>query len=97
MKKLILSLILIMTLPAVAGKMKEIYILTVESVTSTLGLTEDYIAIESTTIVEISGADLAVRTIVQDKFDTEKFDCITIFEKTQNSFQVIQTKCGIYK
>lgn len=97
MKKFILSLILIITLPAFAGKMKDLYILTVDSVTSTLGLSEDYIQIESTTIVQISGADLAVRTIVQDKYDTEKFDCITTFKKSQNSFEVIETKCGIYK
>lgn len=97
MKKTILSLILLFSTSVFAGKMKDIYILTLESVTSTIGLDEEYVDIESAKIVQITGADLAVRTIVLDKYDTEKFDCMTIFEKLQNTFQVLNTKCGVYK
>lgn len=97
MMKIVFSLLIIISAPVYAGKMKDIYISTFESVTSTLGLNEDYIELESSKIIEITGFDLAVRSIVIDKFDTEKFDCITFFNKNRIAFEVSHTKCRIYK
>lgn len=97
MKKIGLALVLLVSLPTFAGQMKEIYTMTVDSVYSTLGLDENYVEIESTRFVHIEGSDLAIRTIVVDKYDTEKFDCITLFKKVDTDYEVSQTKCVVYK
>lgn len=97
MQQLLIALMLIFSVSGFAGQMKEIYTETLESVTSTLGLSEDSLEIESTRFVKIEGADLAVRTLVKNRYETGKYDCLTLFSQVDNDFIVTKTKCSLYQ
>lgn len=103
MKKFILAFVLLCATPAFAGKMKEIYIMTQESVMDYLGFDESVIQIEGMGFVKVEGADLAVETIARSFYSRQApapyFKCITTYKKNANDrFSVVNTKCEeIYK
>jgi hypothetical protein len=97
MKQLLIAFLLIFSVSGFAGQMKEIYTETIDSVTSTLGLSEDSVEIETIRFVKIEGADLAVRTIVKNQYNSGKYDCLTLFSQVDNDFIVTKTQCSLYQ
>lgn len=100
MKKALMTVGLVFTFvsPAFAGKMKEIYIDTRESVLDYLGFDESIISIEGMKFVQVEGADLAVESIARSYYSRNSpaptFKCVTIFKKTDaDSYSVVGTKC----
>lgn len=97
MKKFLLSLVIFASIPAFAGKMKEIYIMTEESVMDHLGFDESVIKIEGFQIIPLEGADLAVRTSAVMYYSISEapayFNCVTTFAKAGDFFEVVKTKC----
>lgn len=98
MKKLIAALLVLSVAPAsYAGKMKEIWSMTNESVLETLGFDEGVVSIERYQFVQIEGADLAVETSVRANFGDNgsypTYECLTTFVKTSDFYQVLKTKC----
>lgn len=97
MKKYLLILIAFITIPAWAGRMKEVYIMTQESVLNTLGYDETVAVVEDLKFVKIENVDLSVQSTVRVTSSVfEKapaYSCITLFEKTSDLFQVIKSQC----
>lgn len=97
MKKLFIAIMMLACLPSFAGKMKEIYTMTEESVLGELGFDESIVKIEGWEFVKVEGADLAVSTYVRMYYSMDSapagFDCLTTFKKTGDSFDVIDTQC----
>lgn len=98
MKKLMMAAVVAFALPAFAGKMKEIHLMVQESVLDTLGFDENVVKIEDYNFVKVTGADLAVHTVVRMYYSPTEaaptFDCVTTFKKlADESFEVVKTKC----
>ncbi|MDG0817722.1 hypothetical protein [Bdellovibrio svalbardensis] len=100
MKKALLAAGLVITFvsPVFAGKMKDIYIDTRESVMDYLGFDESIISIEGMKFVQVEGADVAVETIARGYYSRSipapTFKCVTIFKKQDfDSYLVVGTKC----
>ncbi len=93
MRKLIILALLITSTMASAGRMKDIYIDTMDSIVSVLGTSEDYIRVKSQKFVSVQDADIAVATIIQDIYSGEYFECITKFDKRESGFQLRNTAC----
>ncbi|QDK38408.1 hypothetical protein [Bdellovibrio sp. NC01] len=100
MKKALLAVGLVCTFvsPAFAGRMKEIYIDTRESVLDYLGFDESIISIEGMKFVQVEGVDLAVESIARGFYSRNSpaptFKCLTIFKKTDtDNYSVVGTKC----
>lgn len=97
MKKFILALVIFASVPAFAGKMKEIYIMTQESVLDHLGFDESVIKIEGLEFIQVEGADLAVLTNAVMYYSVKDvpaaFQCVTTFVETATFYEVVKTKC----
>lgn len=93
MKNLLLTAIVLFSVPSFAGKMKEIWSMTNESVLSTLGMEEDYVTISGYKFTEIEGADLAVETSVKGTYTPHYYECVTTFRKNADFYSVIVTAC----
>lgn len=98
MNKLIVALLILSAAPAsYAGKMKEIWSMTNESVLETLGFNEGVVSIEYYQFVQIEGVDLAVETSVRTNFGDNgrypTYECLTTFVKTNDFYKVLKTKC----
>ena len=97
MKNVIMALVVLSAAPAYAGKMKEIFTMTQESVMDVLGFDESVIRIEDAQFVKIEGVDLAVKTVARSYYSREEapanFECVTTFKKSGESYSVITTKC----
>lgn len=97
MKKILLVVAMLVCLPVSAGKMKEIYTMTQESILDELGFDENVVKIEGWQFVNAPGADLAVSTYVRMYYSREAapagFDCLTTFKKVESGFDVLKTKC----
>lgn len=98
MKKFIAAALVVFAVtPAFAGKMKEIFTMTEESVMDTLGFDEDVIRIEDASFTQVQGADLAVKTLARMYYSRQNapasFDCVTTFKKTETFYSVIKTVC----
>lgn len=101
MKKFLLAFVIFASVPAFAGKMKEIYTMTQESVMEHLGFDENIIKIEGFDFIQVEGADLAVLTNVRSYYSVEEapasFDCVTTFAKSATGYEVVKTKCTLVK
>lgn len=101
MKKLLVAFVVFASVPAFAGKMKEIYTMTHESVMDVLGFDESVVKIEGWEFVTVEGADLAVSTYARMYYSMDSapagFDCLTTFVKTGSSYEVVKTKCTAEK
>lgn len=97
MKKALVALLISVSLPAFAGKMKEIWSMTQESVLDTLGFNEDVVKIEGFQFIQVQDADLAVQTDVVMYYSRDAapaaFECVTKFSKHGDSYDVIGTQC----
>lgn len=97
MKNLLVTLIIIASSSAFAGKMKDISYMTQESVMDYLGFDESVIKFEGMKFVQIEGVDLATQTIVRSYYSVHEipptFQCVTTFKKTSDSYEVIKTNC----
>ncbi|WP_374077847.1 hypothetical protein [Bdellovibrio bacteriovorus] len=98
MKKLIAVLLVLSAAPAsYAGKMKEIWWMTNESVLETLGFDEGTVAIENHKFVQVEGADLAIQTTVRGFYrvngSVPTYQCVTAFVKTNDFYDVLKTEC----
>ncbi|GEM_PF-1731381 len=99
MKKL-LVFALLAAVPAMAGRMDEIVIMTTESVEQSLGLLDPNVTYQITSQDFTKAAvarDLAVKTeLVVTKVDSGKsqeWTCVTQFVKTPRFFEVSETDC----
>lgn len=96
MKKL-LAFLLLWTLPASAGKMKEIAIMATESVEAVIGINPDFLQITDQRLVNVEGMDLAVQTkvfiTVPWRDGKQEWTCLTQFVKTPQFFEVLKTEC----
>jgi hypothetical protein len=95
MKKILAVLMVLATLPASAGKMKEIYILTVDSVLETLDLDESVASVEGLNFVQEQGFALAVASKVRPLYLSghKGYSCITYFKESGANFAVVGTDC----
>jgi hypothetical protein len=97
MKNVVMTLLVLSATPAFAGKMKDILIMTEESVMDVLGFDESVIRIEDAQFVKVDGVDLAVKSIARSYYSRSEspasFECLTTFRKSGESFSVINTKC----
>lgn len=96
MKKMLVCLLL-MALPASAGKMKEIAIMATESVEAAMGINPDFMQITDQRLVSVEGMDLAVQTkvfiTVPWRDGKQEWTCLTQFVKTPQFFDVLETNC----
>lgn len=100
MKKLLVFALLAAS-PAMAGRMDEIVIMTLESVESTLGLAGSPEFPFTVTYQDFTkaapGRDLAVKTeiVVPNQDGTnQEWTCVTQFVKTPTFFKVSETDCN---
>jgi hypothetical protein len=97
MKKIFLMFTLFIALPAFAGRMKEVYILTQESVLETLGYDDTVAVVEDLKFVKIENVDLSVQSKVRvtaSVFDrAPTYSCITLLQKSEAFFEVIRSEC----
>ncbi|XGC81453.1 hypothetical protein ACES2L_03015 [Bdellovibrio bacteriovorus] len=93
MKKLILAAVLFAS-PAFAGKMKEIWWMTNESVLQTLGFDEETVNVQGHKFVTVEGADLAIATEVRGYYARVTFKCLTTFKAANGFYEVIKTECA---
>ena len=92
MKGLLMAALMFVSAPAFAGKMKEIYTMTNESVYEALGFDEGIASIEGHKFVSVAGADLAVQTTVR-VYDGKSYTCVTTFVDSEYFYQVNYTTC----
>ena len=97
MKKIIASLLVVVcTSPAFAGKMKEIFQSTNESVLESLGFDEADVSISGYRFVKLNDG-LAVKTTVKGKMRVQgtvpAFDCTTTYQGTVGKYRVMDTFC----
>ncbi len=98
MKRVLLSLLVCsLAAPAFAGKMKEIWQDTNESVLATLGFEEGSVSISGYKFEKVQGVDLAVRTFVKGRYrvagTVPEFDCLTTFRGKTGHYRVQDTMC----
>lgn len=92
MKGLLIAALVFVSAPAFAGKMKEIYTMTNESVLETLGFDEGIMNVEGHKFVSVAGADLAVQTTVRG-YNGKSYTCVTTFVDSEYFYQVNYTTC----
>ena len=97
MKKMILSLLVVASAsPAFAGKMKEIWQMTNESVLETLGFDEGDVTIGNYRFEKLNDG-LAVKTTVKGKLRVQgtvpTFDCATSYKGKVGNYKVVDTFC----
>lgn len=97
MKNLLIAALVCLALPASAGKMKEIWQMTNDSVLETLGFDEEIVAVEGHKFLQLENEDLAVQTTVRGYYRSRgvvpMFQCVTTFVKSENFFDVKKTTC----
>lgn len=93
MKSLLIVALMFVSAPAFAGKMKEIYTMTNESVLETLGFYEDIAAVEGHKFLTIEGEDLAIQTTVRGYYGNATYTCLTTFVKSEGFYDVKKTVC----
>lgn len=92
MKNLLMALLIFLSLPAFAGKMKEIYSMTNESVLEALSEEEGITSVDGHKFVSVPGADLAVQTTAHG-LNGKSFTCVTTFLDSGYFYQVNYTTC----
>lgn len=97
MKKLIVSMLIVSAAaPAFAGKMKEIWQTTNESVLESLGFDEGDVSISGYKFEKLDGG-LAVKTTVKGKYKVQgtlpTFDCTTTYKGKVGNYKVVDTFC----
>ncbi|MFS4459580.1 hypothetical protein [Bdellovibrio sp. HCB2-146] len=97
MKKLIISLVVVSAaMPAFAGKMKEIWQSTNESVLETLGFDEGDVSVSGYKF-EKTNDGLAVKTTVKGKYKVQgivpTFDCTTSYKGKVGNYKLVDTFC----
>ncbi len=97
MKNLLLIAVLLFSGPTFAGKMKEIWALTNESVLATLGLEEDYVQISGYKIIQTGEGEFAVHTKLENFAGDIKseYQCVTNFRNEVDSFSVVESSCQV--
>lgn len=95
MKNLILIAVFLFSGPTFAGKMKEIWSLTNESVLETLGLEEDHVQISGYNIIQLGDGTFAVHTKLENFAGDIKaeYQCVTNFRTEFDSFSVVDSSC----
>ena len=95
MKQLALSLVvLLLTAQSEAGRMKEIFIMTNESVALELGFDEEELSIFGHRFVTAANADLAIQTQVTLSEANKTWTCLTTYKKTETFFEELGTVCN---
>lgn len=74
-----------------AGKVKEIYILTTESVLETLGFEWEEAEVSNIQFIAIPGYEIAVQSEVSTPL--QKYSCVTTFVKANQFWQVDYSDC----
>lgn len=97
MKKMILSLLVVASAsPAFAGKMKEIWQMTNESVLESLGFDEGDVTISGYRFEKLNDG-MAVKTTVKGKLKVQgtvpAFDCTTTYKGSIGKYKVVDTFC----
>jgi hypothetical protein len=97
MKKMILSLLVVACAsPAFAGKMKEIWQTTNESVLESLGFVEGDVTVGNYRFEKFNDG-LAVKTTVKGKLKVQgtvpAFDCTTTYKGSVGNYKVVDTFC----
>lgn len=99
MKKL-LAFALFFASPAWAGRMDEIVMMTLQSVSTTLGVNHDEISVKVTSQDFTKAApqrDLALKSILLltnvNTQENQEWTCVTQFVKTPKFFEVSETEC----
>lgn len=97
MKKLIVSLLVVASAnPAFAGKMKEIWQTTNESVLESLGFDEGDVTVGNYRFEKLNDG-LAVKTSVKGKLKVQgtvpAFDCTTTYKGSVGKYKLVDTFC----
>jgi hypothetical protein len=97
MKKILVSLLVVAAAsPSFAGKMKEIWDTTNESVLQSLGFDEGDVTIGNYRFQKLNDG-LAVKTTVKGKLRVQgtipSFDCTTTYKGKVGSYKVVDTFC----
>jgi hypothetical protein len=97
MKKFFLATaILFSTSSVFAGAVKEIWSTTNESVLEVLGFDESIVSLEQK-FAQVEGFDLAVKTTVRGHYKVKgvvpTFECITVYKKNLNNYDLVKTEC----
>lgn len=93
MKAFLIAALLVVSSSAHAGKMKEIYIMTTDSILETFGFDESMVQIDDYHFVQVEGEDLAVQTTVRVYYTRAVYTCVTTFKKTETFFAVKKLRC----
>ncbi|WP_413586053.1 hypothetical protein [Bdellovibrio sp. HCB274] len=86
---------------ASAGAMKEISMMTTESVLETLGFDESIVSIEQK-FTTVAGYDVAIITMARGNYKVKgvvpTFKCVTVFKKnSDNWYDIVKTECETLK
>ena len=97
MKKMIVSLLVVASAsPAFAGKMKEIWQMTNESVLQSLGFDEGEVVISGYKFANLNDG-LEVKTSVKGKLRVQgtvpAFDCTTTYKGSVGKYKLVDTFC----
>ncbi|AFY00384.1 hypothetical protein [Bdellovibrio bacteriovorus] len=93
MKALLIAALMFVSAPAFAGKMKEIYIMTTDSILENFGFDDSQVQIDDYKFVTVEGEDLAVQTTVRVYYTRAVYTCVTTFKKTEHFYDVKNLRC----
>lgn len=93
MKKAFIVFLLLLTHSAFAGRVKDLSIEAIESISSVTGISENYLTVESQNFIQVQDADIAIESIVKNTYNREIYSCITKFNKNENKYVVVETIC----
>lgn len=93
MKKAFIISLLLITQVAFAGRVKDLAIEALESISSVTGISEDYLEVESQQFVKVQDAEVAIETVVKNTYLREVYTCITKFAKNGDRYSVQNTTC----
>ncbi|WP_413583199.1 hypothetical protein [Bdellovibrio sp. HCB288] len=86
---------------ASAGAMKEISIMTTDSVLETLGFDESIVSIDHK-FTQVAGYDVAIISVARANYKVKgvapTFQCLTVFKKnSENWYDIVKTECETLK
>lgn len=90
---LVAALLVVSSTVAHAGRVKEIHIMTTESIYDAFSVDESMVQIDGYDFVQIEGEDLAVQTTVRFYDTRAVYSCVTIFAKTERFYAVKKLRC----
>lgn len=94
MKKTLIIFALLLTQTAFAGKIKDLSIEAIDSVSSVTGVSAEYLEVKSQQFIQVQDADVAIETVIRDTYLHVIYTCISKFTKNGTRYNLLETVCN---